>query len=429
MQLYQEFNQNFQEDEIYIELQDEMSKYKTLAHENIKWDVVFGNSLYVLQSLSLDTKILNYLSIATVNVDKAENYEIFLKAINFFLKNLKENPKTLGQSDKLLSTKKKILKTTIDFFINEYNQSNLNCKKEIAKLFQKTIGEFEILLECKFENLNLPSDPQVQISQDIKPNSQHIKKPSETYSSKANPSDINHLNDREFRDYFINLATSLLANNISNISSYAVFLEAMWGRIKSLPSHNNYITPIRYPDQNLIISLKDMAEVNVDNIKYFMQNLSLNPFWIEGLGLFCEFFQKNGFAGISKFISDQVKIFLDQNTEILKLKFQDNQDICPQETYDFFANSNKETNSLKNETKDYKNQSIDQILIDINNENKLNDVKGNLQSMISMAELFTNKNMDSNAKIMYLQIINLIETIELKDYLSDIYKKAKSFCK
>ena len=35
--------------------------------------------------------------------------------------------------------------------------------------------------------------------------------------------------------------------------------------------------------------------------------------------------------------------------------------------------------------------------------------------------------MKSNAKTIYAQIVNFIENTELKEYLSDVYKKAKSF--
>ena len=35
--------------------------------------------------------------------------------------------------------------------------------------------------------------------------------------------------------------------------------------------------------------------------------------------------------------------------------------------------------------------------------------------------------MDNNAKVVYSQIVKFIENTELKDYLSDIYIKAKTF--
>jgi len=35
--------------------------------------------------------------------------------------------------------------------------------------------------------------------------------------------------------------------------------------------------------------------------------------------------------------------------------------------------------------------------------------------------------MNNNAKATYAQIVNFIENTELKDYLSDIYIKAKTF--
>ena len=59
MRLYYEFNKNFSDDAFLDELQGEMSKYKTLAHETIKWDRVFDCSYKILQSFSLDTKFFS----------------------------------------------------------------------------------------------------------------------------------------------------------------------------------------------------------------------------------------------------------------------------------------------------------------------------------------------------------------------------------
>ena len=53
MQLYYELNNNFSNDIFLDELQDEMSKYKTLAHETIKWDRVFDCSYQILQSYEI----------------------------------------------------------------------------------------------------------------------------------------------------------------------------------------------------------------------------------------------------------------------------------------------------------------------------------------------------------------------------------------
>ena len=45
---FNKFNENFSENELYISLIDEMSKYKTLTHDTIKWDFVFSSSLKAL---------------------------------------------------------------------------------------------------------------------------------------------------------------------------------------------------------------------------------------------------------------------------------------------------------------------------------------------------------------------------------------------
>jgi len=61
---FNKFNENFSENELYISLIDEMSKYKTLTHDTIKWDFVFSSSLKALSEFSLDVKLLNFLIIS-----------------------------------------------------------------------------------------------------------------------------------------------------------------------------------------------------------------------------------------------------------------------------------------------------------------------------------------------------------------------------
>ena len=408
MQLCYELNKDFSNDTFLDELQDEMSKYKTLAHETIKWDRVFERSYQILQSFSLDTKFFSFLCIAATNINLPKNYEILKDVLEFFLEVFKDDPQRLGQTEKLLAIKRKIFINSLDGFIEELNKQNLNCPQNFVDSIVFLLNELEKIIDHKFVNIDI---------------SAYASKQSE--SENVQPSHT-PINDREYRDFFVNLSLELLKDDLQNINAYAIFMQAIWGRIKALPTNSDFISPVRYPDQNLIISIKNIESLNLENLRLFVQNLVLNPFWVEGLMIFCKFLRKNNLFFIENYISEQVVVFLNNHIDIRKLKFQNSEDMCPKETFDFFM-SQKNTKPKNTPDKNINDLDINEILIDINAKNTTNNSRENLNSMLLMAGAFSDKGMKSNAKTIYAQIVNFIENTELKEYLCDIYEEAKSF--
>lgn len=433
MRLYYEFNKNFSDDAFLDELQGEMSKYKTLAHETIKWDRVFDCSYKILQSFSLDTKFFSYLCIAATNINLPKNYEILKDVLKSFLEALKDDPQRLGQTEKLLATKRKIFINSLDGFIEELNKQNLNCPQNFVDSMVSLLNELGKNINHKFASIDVSAytskqseyeserPTQTQVANQVQSNAHTAA--SLNFSAHT---DIKSINDREYRDFFINLSLELLKDDLRNVNAYAIFMQALWGRIKALPASNDFITPVRYPEQNLIINIKNIESLNLENLRLFMQNLALNPFWIDGLMIFCKFLEKNNLSFIENFISEQVAVFLNIHIDIRKLKFQSSEDMCPKETFDFFMNQ-KGAKQENTSDKNIDDLDINEILMDINAKNTTNNSRENLNSMLLMASAFSGKGMKSNAKAIYAQIVNFIENTELKEYLSDIYKKAKSF--
>ena len=66
--------------------------------------------------------------------------------------------------------------------------------------------------------------------------------------------------------------TNDLKSDIKNFTAYTLIFEAMWGRIKALPSSSDQITQIRYPDENLIMLFKKSKELNLDNLEKFIKS-------------------------------------------------------------------------------------------------------------------------------------------------------------
>ena len=142
--------------------------------------------------------------------------------------------------------------------------------------------------------------------------------------------------------------------------------------------------------------------------------------------IFCKFLRKNNLFFIENYISEQTAVFLNNHIDIRKLKFQNSEDMCSKETFDFFM-SQKNTKQKNAPDKNINDLDINEILIDINAKNTTNNSRENLNSMLLMASAFSDKGMKSNAKTIYAQIVNFIENTELKEYLCDIYEEAKSF--
>ena len=396
MQLCYELNKDFSNDAFLDELQDEMSKYKTLAHETIKWDRVFDCSYQILQSFSLDTKFFSFLCIAATNINSPKNYEILKDVLEFFLEALKDDPQRLGQTEKLLAIKRKIFINSLDGFIEELNKQNLNCPQNFVDSIVFLLNELEKIIDHKFVNIDISAYASKQSeSENVQPSHTQIanQPQSNTHATIslnfATHTDIKAINDREYRDFFVNLSLELLKDDLQNINAYAIFMQALWGRIKALPTNSD-------------------------------------PFWIEGLMIFCKFLRKNNLFFIENYISEQTAVFLNNHIDIRKLKFQNSEDMCSKETFDFFM-SQKYTKQKNAPDKNINDLDINEILIDINAKNTTNNSRENLNSMLLMASAFSDKGMKSNAKTIYAQIVNFIENTELKEYLCDIYEEAKSF--
>ncbi|MCW1360957.1 type VI secretion system domain-containing protein [Campylobacter sp. US33a] len=388
-------------------LEDEMSKYKTLNHENINWDKVYEYSEIILKNHSLNLKICNYLLLSCFYSNKEKYFHQLL----LLLKHLEQ---LLNQDNDFLHTQKKKIKNLIDNFLNEYNKTQPSLAFDITKDFNEIFAKLEQILHCQFLKLKL-SDKTPVILEPVK---QELKTQNQSTHS---------LNEREYKAFYQNLAFELLDEDENNLNAYAIFTQAMWGKIKNLPQNSNNITRLRYPDLNLILALQEEKENKKEHIKYFMSNLILNPFWLEGMKLFCEFLDKNKKTAASKILISLTHDFINKFEGINKLCFETGQMLCKEEIINYFTRLNiKEKKPIWQDNQIQKVQKdLEQILIDIDNANINNSLMNNIHSLLEIAKVFENKGMKKNAKIFYLYLVELMEKTLLKDYLLEEYENAK----
>ena len=420
---FNKFNENFSENELYISLIDEMSKYKTLTHDTIKWDYVFSSSLKALSEFSLDVKLLNFLAISAINLNQKDSFKTLIEAFSFFLTTLKQEPNLLAKNEKQVPAKKKIFAQTIELF-TQAHRDGINLDEADARAFNELVPELSRELSTHFDTLYI-EEKNEQTQKVEEPKQPQKVEPSYSQSVSFGSSDISTFSDREFREYFVNLSISLLKNDIKNLTAYSLVFEAMWGRIKALPVSSEQVTQIRYPDENLILLFKNMKEANLGNLEKFIRNLALNPFWIDGVRIFCEFLRSSGLSEQSELVSSMTLNFIEKLPDMKKLKFQSEEAFFSEESAKFF--SKKESANFISSDDMKKDMSFEELIKALDRSKYTTNSQSELSFLLELSKIFTSQGMDNNAKVVYSQIVKFIENTELKDYLSDIYIKAKTF--
>ncbi|WP_148805094.1 type VI secretion system domain-containing protein [Campylobacter concisus] len=420
---FNKFSENFSENELYISLIDEMSKYKTLTHDTIKWDFVYSSSLKVLSEFSLDVKLLNFLAISAVNLNDKDAFKSLISAFSFFLTTLKQEPSLLAKNEKQVPAKKKIFAQTIELF-TQAHRDGINLDETDARAFNELVPELSRELSTHFDTLYI-EEKNKQTQKVEEPKQPQKTEPNYSQSVSFGSSDISTFSDREFREYFVNLSISLLKNDIKNLTAYSLIFEAMWGRIKALPVSSEQVTQIRYPDENLILLFKNMKEANLGNLEKFIRNLALNPFWIDGVRIFCEFLRSSGLSEQSELVSNMTLNFIEKFPDMKKLKFQSEEAFFSEESAKFF--SKKESANFISSDDMKKDMSFEELIKALDRSKYTTNSQSELSFLLELSKIFTSQGMDNNAKVVYSQIVKFIENTELKDYLSDIYIKAKTF--
>ncbi|WP_173939233.1 type VI secretion system domain-containing protein [Campylobacter coli] len=393
-------------------LEDEMSKYKTLNHENISWDKVYQYSQFILLNHSLDFKICNYFLLSCFNLNNEECFEKLLLLFQHLKKLIDEN------NAYILAQKRKI-QNFIQNFIQEYNKTKMLISSEIVNQFITLFSEFENLLSCNFAKIEiaqvapqLPKSPVTQVSVNIRSDN------------------INSLNEREYKNFYQKLAFELLEEDENNLNIYALFTQAMWGKIRCLPECNNEkITKIRKPDADIIRILLSDKENDIEHIKCFMHELILNPFWIEGVQLFCDFLEKKKKNKQLDILIILTSDFISKFDTIELLRFQNGDFICKEEVYKYFVKSKENKKSFfssKKTDKEHTLQDFEQMLMNIDKENFNNSIMNNINSLLDMVKIFESKGMKKNSKILNIYLVELMEKTLLKDYLAEEYENAKS---
>lgn len=413
--------QDMQDDEQYVEILHELSKYKTLSHSEIDWTKVYADSLDLLTK-SLDTRIfrgfiLSAMSINTSDVFKKLNevlshYEsVWYKVYSSYSENCSKKAKI----------QYKFFTDPINELIESNNSYKINIPVEIIENINDILIKFNEKLNTNFRSMNIP------VNRD---NSKKIESKNSIPNSAVKS--IDSMDNREYREYFFSLARNLLEKNRLNFTAYSLFWEGVWGRVVSEVPHKNNITELRYPENNTINLIQSITEYNSESIIRAISNLLLNPFWFEGYKLFIDGAINANQLLIANYVKMLTRIQLNKFGWISKLCFSNNEAFCSKELYDFFCDikiQHEDTSIETNKTQKHLKDNIDKkslkARLNIINNEVDDSIKSRINCLINLAEAMDANGLVNNAHIIYIEVLHLMENTLLKDYLIEEYTNIK----
>lgn len=410
--MYAEIVKDIQNDEQYIALYDEISKYKTLSHGEIQWERVFNESLSLLQT-SLDTRVLRGFVLSIISLNDSRHFILFQELLLHYTKYWKEAIKSFDKlNTRLVKLQNKFLQDALIELVENNNEQKINIDEETVKSINNSID----LLNNEF-SFNIPKMIVFEKQKEV----QKVKENVSTYSCAASKS-IDSMDMREYREYFFNIAKVVLAVDILNPAGYNFFYEGCWGKIIKEPSHKNNITEIRFPQENTCSIVKNTSVFDYQNIISVFSNIMLNPFWFEGYKHFIELAEKNKAFNVAKQVRLLVLYSLSKFPVLKELMFSNSEPFCSEELYKFFAEDSqmKKEQEISKKKKSH-SKSMQNILEDINSSVE-NNIKSYITSLMKIADTLFDNSLENNAAIIYRQIAALMENTYLKDYLTDEYK-------
>ncbi|MDE7314246.1 MAG: hypothetical protein K2N11_00935, partial [Mucispirillum sp.] len=230
--MFAETVKDIQNDEHYIALYDEISKYKTLSHEEIQWERVFSESLSLLK-ISLDTRVLRGFILSIISLNDSKHFKLFQELLIHYTKYWKDAIKTFDKSNiRIVKIQNKFLQNALIELVENNNQQKISIDEECIKSINNSID----LLNNDF-SFNIPQMIVFEKQEEVQKVKENISACSSTILKSIDSMDM-----REYREYFFNIAKAVLAVDILNPAGYIFFYEGCWGKITKEPTHNNNIT-------------------------------------------------------------------------------------------------------------------------------------------------------------------------------------------
>lgn len=409
--MFAETVKDIQNDEQYIALYDEISKYKTLSHEEIQWERVFSESLSLLK-ISLDTRVLRGFILSIISLNDSKHFKLFQELLIHYTKYWKDAIKTFDKSNiRIVKIQNKFLQNALIELVENNNQQKISIDEECIKSINNSID----LLNNDF-SFNIPQMIVFEKQEEVQKVKENISACSSTILKSIDSMDM-----REYREYFFNIAKAVLAVDILNPAGYIFFYEGCWGKITKEPTHNNNITEIRFPQENTYSIVKNTSKFDYQNIISMFSNIILNPFWFEGYKYFIDLAEKNKAYNIANQIRLLVLYSFNKFPALKELMFSNRAPFCSEELYKYFLEDNqskKEQETMKK--KKAHNKPLQNILEDINRSVE-NSTKSYITSLLKIADTLYDNSLKNNAAVIYGQIAALMENTYLKDYLTEEY--------
>lgn len=414
---------DIQDDILYIEMNNELGKYKTLSHSEIDWHKVYSSSLSLFEQ-TIDTRVLRGFILSVISLNNQQVFESLGDIIkhyqNVWIKVYKEYKETNNRQAKIQN---KFFTDPLNELIEANNTYKIKLPENIIGIINNAINDFNKELGSNFQLMIVPAKSIDEPKSNVEKSNTH------SVATKS----IESMDNREYREYFFLLGRKLLEKDIYNITAYSLFWEGVWGKINQEIPHKNNITSIRYPEPNTIETVKNVGDYTSANIVNVFTNLLLNPFWFEGYKMFIDYLNKINQCSIADYIKHMVLFQIKKYEWISKLYFSNNEPFCSQDVYNFFNEDTKkqqqQINNVEKKVKTKAKETLDtkslKSRLNVINDDFDGSLKSRVTNLINMAEAMKANNMANNADILYGEVINIMETTLLKDYLLAEYTNIK----
>lgn len=396
----------------YTLLSEEMNKYKTLSHPFIRWADVYDYARNIIESGYFDSRILFYLVLSCVHLNDESRFSFLDKILGSLILNWYAISADLSKSlPKRNEIYKKFFRNFLNELIENINEGKLSVSNERVVSLSELCKELAMLSGDKsimeVKNIAISATQKTNPAQKTK---QPLPSKQEPIVATEKNSDSLLMGEREYRNYYMNIAENLINEDMYCLSPYLLYLQAAWGKISSLPSD----VSVLYPDEHLISELNGFPNGDKGAILDFEKNLVLNPFWFEGQLLFLEYLKKSDMPRIASMVSNALLELLERRPGLLKLRFSNEKSFCDDKCYKSISVFALLCGQVKRSIITSKNITTDKLsgfqeTIQVIEEKLHSGTISHDKALLTMAEVLFDAGFMSSSALIYKKAIKNIE--------------------
>ncbi|WP_424405438.1 type VI secretion system protein TssA [Pasteurella sp. PK-2025] len=428
----------------WIELDGDMVKLGSLEHESLNIVQTQQKALILLSTKSKDVRVIAHLLKTLQHSGKTTELLLGLALLSDYaevywekappLQNLKK--KRLGQQ---------ILKR-FENMATKFNQSASRLEKEEAKVQlerlkccwddSSLLDSVETLLKryTFSEPVEIESSDEL-IEKDESPSISNNNEPTTGIAAVAvsksmivEPIEIEHSNEKAWRNTLLKVADYLIDKDLSEPVGYQLRRYAIWNNITAAPMAENNKTQLAAISIDRVAEYK--AELENANVKLWREveySLTLAPFWFEGHYLSAEIANRLGYIKVANAIKGSLEQFLERLPLLKALTFNDSSPFLPQSCEQWLQQGNPALTRMQDVDNNhydidayYEAEGLEKALARINEQTHL-DMRDKVYAQLQSIRLLDKSGLSSLAKQHYVTLLGALDKMLVKDWEPSLF--------